>query len=85
MLDCAAINRRRISTHSCVSFAVVVAPWKLILTSTTTTALLVIALGAFTNERRFLLYTLLVREDLKQRWLPQSSNGHFLIRRRFDH
>lgn len=74
MLNCAAINQRRISTHSCVSFAVVVVvpTSKISLSSTATTALLVIAvLGAFTNERRNLFYTLLVREDLKQRSAAQ--------------
>lgn len=46
---------------------------RLFFSSTTETALLVIALGAFTNERRSLFYPLLVREDLKQRELPGSG------------
>lgn len=65
---------------------VAVAYQVLLTTSTTititTTALPLIAIAAVRNHGKFSFYPLLIREDLKQRQLPMSDNGHTLFRRR---
>ncbi|BBG97729.1 Homeodomain-like superfamily protein, partial [Prunus dulcis] len=64
------------SSQSTMAFSEVASPSQLFFSRTTKTALLVIKLAAFINERRSLFYPLLVREDLKQRKLRRSGNGH---------
>lgn len=56
-------------------------PYQVLLTATTTTALPLLAFDAVRNHGKFSFYPLLVREDLKQRQLPRSNNGHILLRR----